>query len=76
MPTMPPPERSKVTFDVSEPTRRALAIFAAERNVTIGDVIERLVKLHLPDHLARAIEAIENGEEAPKPRRGRKPKGD
>lgn len=69
-------KRPKVTFDVPERVRRALAIFAAERNCTIGEAIEGLVTEHLPDHLSQADRAMATGQAGPVPKRGRRPKGD
>ena len=75
MPTMTE-KPTKVTWYISEDTRRALAICAAERNCSIGDLLDGLVAESLPEHLERARRAIAAGEAAPAPKKGRKPKAD
>ena len=66
-------ERIRVTFDVSDAVKRAIAIYAAEQNLTVGQVIERMAAEHIPDHIAQAERAIESGEKR-ESRRGRPPK--
>lgn len=66
-------ERIRVTFDIPEPVRRAIAIYAAETNQSVGQVIEQFAGELIPDHISRAEEAIAAG--VPKlARKGRPPK--
>ena len=66
-------ERSRVTFDLPEPVRRALLIYAAEQNLTVGEVIEQMAAELIPSHVAQAERAVAAGE-AKLSRKGRPPK--
>lgn len=66
-------ERTRVTFDIPEPIRRAIAIYAAERNYSVGQVIEEMARECIPAHITRAEEAIAEGDTRPV-RKGRPPK--
>lgn len=75
MSLMTEPSRIKLTFDVEDRTRRALAAFAGSENLTTGQAIDRLVAEHLPEFLAIADRAIARGEPHSKPGRPKKDKG-
>lgn len=68
------PKRVKLTFDVPEHTRRALASFASLEGMTTGEAIERLVDTYLPEFAEKAKAAISRGDEAPP--KGRRPHRD
>lgn len=66
-------EQTKLTVNVPDTVRRALAIYAAESDQTVGQVLTELVAGSLPDYMKRAEELIRHG--APHPlKKGRPPK--
>ncbi len=67
-------KRPKVTFDVAERYRRALAIAAAERNCTVGDIISDFIDMHMGEYLERADKAIAAGVVPTPTRKGKPPK--
>jgi hypothetical protein len=65
----------RVTIEVRDDVRRALAIRAAELNTSVGAVIDMLTLAHLQPQLAQARRAIEEAGGEPEPRpKGRPPK--
>lgn len=72
MPTMT--ERPRFTFDAPETTRRAIAMYAAQFGMTLGEALEHLVNEHLAEYVRLAEQGMAAGATPPKPRRGRKPK--
>lgn len=69
-------ERIRLTFDIPDRVRRALNIEASKLNLTVGEVIERLVEENLSENLAIADKAIADGAPPSQIKRGRKPKND
>lgn len=67
-------ERIRITFDVPDDVRRALNIYAARKNLSVGEVIEAMSRKYLPDDLALARKSIEEGDPPPKARKSRKKK--
>lgn len=65
-------ERIRVTFDVPDPVRRAIAAYAADNNLSVGEVIELMATDYFPDYVQRAEAAIASGVKLP-PRKGRPP---
>lgn len=65
-------ERIRLTFDVPERVRRALNIYASRKGITVGEAIEQLSEELLAEDLALADRSIAEGDQPPKPRRGRK----
>lgn len=66
-------ERTRVTFDIPESVRRAIAIYAAEQSLTVGQVVEQMATRCIPEAIAQAERAIESGEKR-EVRKGRPPK--
>lgn len=54
-------ERIRVTFDIPDSVRRALLIYAAEHDTTVGAVIAEMTRDYLPEHVKQAEHAIESG---------------
>jgi len=70
-------ERIRLTFDLTDRTRRALNIAAGRFNCSVGEVVEGLCEGTIDDlreDLAVADRTIESNIQLPKPKRGRKPK--
>ena len=66
-------EKIPVSILIPDDVRRAISMFAAEHNLSIGQVIEWMASDYLPEQLVEARKAIAAGVPAPK-RRGRPPK--
>jgi hypothetical protein len=65
--------RVKLTFEVSERARRALAIAAGGKNVSVGSLIEWMLGETMPESLRMADEFLSQGADEIKPRRKQKP---
>jgi hypothetical protein len=65
-------ERIKITFDVPDKVRRALAIAAGSRDKTVGQVIEWMAEQLLTEEMEFAARAISRGDPEPKGKPGRK----
>lgn len=63
----------RVTIEVRDDVRRALAIRAAELNTSVGAVVDALTLAHLQKQLEQAQRAIEETGTEPRPK-GRPPK--
>lgn len=64
-----PAKRLRVSFDADdEVMRRAIYIAAAMKGVSHNELINTLIRLHLPDAVALAKKAVEGGDDPP-PRR-------
>jgi hypothetical protein len=61
--------RPRITYDVPEEIRRALLIYAAEMDHTVGEVIEQMTRKFIPDHVDRAKQLT--AKHPPTPPRGR-----
>jgi hypothetical protein len=46
--------RPRITYDVPEEIRRALLVYAAETDQTVGAVIEQMTRQFIPEHVERA----------------------
>ena len=57
--------RSRITADLPEEIRRAILIHAAERDVSLGDIISEWSAKMIPDHIERAKKFIASQAERP-----------
>ena len=58
-------EKRRVTFDVPEVARRAISMFAAERDITFGEALLVLAQQQIPDFVDRAEKALAPPEKKP-----------
>lgn len=65
--------RPRITADLPDEIRRALLIHAAERDVSLGDIIAEWSRKMIPDHIERAKKFIDSQSERPAPKKPRKP---
>jgi hypothetical protein len=61
--------RPRIQADLPEEVRRGLIIAAAEQDVSIGELIERMAREKFPAHIERAKELIaKQGKKPPPPK--------
>ncbi len=65
--------RPRITADLPDEVRRGLLIAAAEQDISIGELIERMARKLYPDHIKRAVDLITSQHEKPLPKKPRKP---
>ena len=65
--------RPRITADLPDEIRRALLIHAAERDVSLGDIIAEWSRQMIPDHIERAKKFIASQPDLPTPKKPRKP---